>query len=128
MKKYYFRRVVSAIVTLFIIATLTFFMMKLMQGGPFARERPIAPEILEYLEDKYNLNDPLLVQYGKYMWGMIQFDFGYSYKELGVNVTEQILDKFPISLKLGLYATIVVVLLGIPIGIISALKQTYWVD
>jgi len=103
-------------------------MMKLMPGGPFARERPIDPIILQRLEAKYNLDDPLLVQYFKYMLGVVKFDFGVSYKELGVNVTEQILLKFPISLKLGLYATIIVILIGIPIGIISALKQNTWVD
>lgn len=128
MRSYYIKRVLSALFTLFIIATLTFFMMKLMPGGPFARERPIDPAILEILEDKYNLNDPILVQYAKYMWGAVRFDFGNSYTELGVNVTEQILHKFPVSLRIGLYATIVVIVLGIPIGIVSALKQNTWVD
>ena len=128
MSNYYIKRILSALLTLFIIATMTFFMMKLMPGGPFARERPIAPEILDLLEEKYNLNDPILVQYYKYMLGMIKFDFGYSYRELGVSVTEQIILKFPISLKLGFYATVLIVILGIPIGIISALKQNTWVD
>jgi len=62
------------------------------------------------------------------MIGMIKFDFGYSYRELGVNVTEQILLKFPVSLKLGALATLLVIVVGIPIGIISALKQNTWVD
>ncbi|MDC7243727.1 MAG: ABC transporter permease [Sphaerochaetaceae bacterium] len=128
MRNYYLKRILSAIFTLFIIATLTFFMMKLMPGGPFARERPIDPAILELLEDKYNLNDPLLLQYVKYMWGAIRFDFGNSYTELGVDVTEQILQKFPVSLKLGLLATIFIIAIGIPIGIISALKQNTWID
>ncbi len=128
MKNYYVKRILSAIVTLFIIATMTFFMMKLMPGGPFARERPISAELLEVLEEKYNLNDPIFVQYYKYMIGIVQLDFGNSYKELGVDVTEQIFLKFPISLRLGLYATILVILIGLPIGIISALKQNTWVD
>jgi oligopeptide transport system permease protein len=128
MKNYYVKRILSAILTLFIIATLTFFMMKLMPGGPFARERPIDPIILQRLEAKYNLDDPLLVQYFKYMLGVVRFDFGVSYTELGVNVTEQILLKFPISLRIGLYATIIVILIGLPIGIISALKQNTWID
>jgi len=114
--------------TLFIIGTLTFFMMKLMPGGPFARERPLAPEILAQLEEKYHLSDPIWKQYIDYMIGMIKFDFGYSYRELGVNVTEQILLKFPVSLKLGALATLLVIVVGIPIGIISALKQNTWVD
>ena len=128
MKKYYIKRILSTILTLLIIATVTFFMMRAMPGGPFARERPIAPEILEQIEDKYNLNDPIIVQYLRYMWGMVRFDFGYSYRELGVSVTEQILTKFPVSLTLGLYATIAIILIGIPIGILSALKQNTWVD
>lgn len=128
MKKYYIKRILSTILTLLIIATVTFFMMRAMPGGPFARERPIAPEILEQIEEKYNLNDPIIVQYFRYMWGMVRFDFGYSYRELGVSVTEQILTKFPVSLKLGLYATIAIILIGIPIGILSALKQNTWID
>jgi len=103
-------------------------MMKLMPGGPFARERPLAPEILAQLEEKYHLSDPIWKQYIDYMIGMIKFDFGYSYRELGVNVTEQILLKFPVSLKLGALATLLVIVVGIPIGIISALKQNTWVD
>jgi len=99
-----------------------------MPGGPFARERPLAPEILAQLEEKYHLSDPIWKQYIDYMIGMIKFDFGYSYRELGVNVTEQILLKFPVSLKLGALATLLVIVVGIPIGIISALKQNTWVD
>jgi len=128
MNNYYIKRILSAILTLFIIGTLTFFMMKLMPGGPFARERPLAPEILAQLEEKYHLSDPIWKQYIDYMIGMIKFDFGYSYRELGVNVTEQILLKFPVSLKLGALATLLVIVVGIPIGIISALKQNTWVD
>jgi len=128
MNNYYIKRILSAILTLFIIGTLTFFMMKLMPGGPFARERPLAPEILAQLEEKYHLSDPIWKQYIDYMIGMIKFFFGYSYRELGVNVTEQILLKFPVSLKLGALATLLVIVVGIPIGIISALKQNTWVD
>jgi oligopeptide transport system permease protein len=128
MYKYYIKRFLTALLTLFIIATLTFFMMKAMPGGPFARERPIAPEIIRQLEEKYNLDDPLFKQYVDYMKGVIQFDFGYSFRELGVNVTEQIIVKFPVSLRLGVYATIVVIIVGIPIGILSALKQNTWID
>lgn len=128
MRNYYVRRILSAILTLFIIATLTFFMMKLMPGGPFARERPLSPEILAQLEAKYHLDDPLWKQYIDYIWGMIRLDFGYSYRELGVSVTEQIALKFPVSLRLGVYATILVIVVGIPLGIVSALKQNSWID
>ncbi len=128
MNNYYIKRILSAIFTLFIIGTLTFFMMKLMPGGPFARERPLAPEILAQLEEKYHLNDPIWKQYIDYMIGMIKFDFGYSYRELGVSVTEQIILKFPVSLRLGALATLFVIVIGIPIGIVSALKQNTWVD
>ncbi|XMB72781.1 ABC transporter permease [Mycoplasmatota bacterium WC30] len=128
MLNYYIKRILSAILTLFIIATLTFFMMKLMPGGPFARERTIAPEILAQLEEKYNLDDPIFKQYFDYMVGMVQFDFGNSFKELGINVADQILLKFPVSLKLGALATLFVVIIGLPIGIVSALKQNTWID
>lgn len=127
MLSYYIKRVLSALLTVFIIATLTFFMMRWMPGGPFTREK-ITPQIIELLEEKYNLNDPIFKQYIDYMLGVVQFDFGYSLWEYGVNVTDTILIKFPVSLRLGFYATLLVIIIGIPLGILSALKQNTWID
>ncbi|HPJ23546.1 MAG TPA: ABC transporter permease [Bacillota bacterium] len=128
MNTYIIKRILSTILTLLIIASLTFFMMKAMPGGPFTREKPIPDEIREKIEEKYHLNDPILKQYVDYMKGVVVFDYGVSYKELGNTVNGIIADRFPTSLRLGALATLFVLILGIPLGIVSALKQNSWLD
>ena len=128
MGNYYIKRFISLIVTLFLIATITFFLMRAIPGGPFTRERPVSPEILANLEAKYNLDDPLFIQYLNYMKGLVTFDLGPSYKILGTSVNELIVQGFPASAKIGGLAVLFIVLLGIPIGIISALKQNTIID
>jgi oligopeptide transport system permease protein len=125
---YYIKRVLSAILTLFIIATLTFFMMRAIPGGPFTRERALPPQIIAQLNAKYNLDDPVIVQYLNYMKGIATFDLGPSFKELGLTVNDLIRQGFPGSMKVGLVAVILILALGIPIGIVSALKQNSLID
>ncbi len=128
MNTYFLKRILSTIFTLFIIASLTFFMMKIIPGGPFTREKPIPDEIREMIEDKYHLNDPLYKQYFDYMKGVVVFDYGVSFKELGRTVNGIIAERFPVSLRLGAIATLMVLVLGIPLGVIAALKQNSWID
>ncbi len=128
MGNYYIKRLLSLLLTLFLIATITFFLMRAIPGGPFTRERPVSPEILANLEAKYNLDDPLWKQYLDYMKGLVTFDLGPSYKILGTTVNDLIADGFPTSAKIGGLASLVIVLLGVPIGIISALKQNTILD
>lgn len=128
MGNYYIKRILSAIGTIFLIATVTFILMKLIPGGPFTRERPVSPEILENLEKKYNLDDPLIVQYFNYMKGLVQFKLGPSFKWLGRDVEDLIIAGFPTSAKIGGLATILIISVGVPIGIISALKQNSPLD
>jgi len=125
---YYVKRILSAILTLFIIATLTFFMMRAIPGGPFTRERALPDEIIAQLNAKYNLDDPVIVQYLNYMKGIATFDLGPSFKELGLTVNDLIRQGFPGSMKVGLVAVILILALGIPIGIVSALKQNTLID
>ena len=116
------------IVTIVLITTLTFAMMHSIPGGPFTRERPVPPEILRALNEKYNLDEPVAVQYIKYMKGLITFDLGPSYSKIGTDVKDLITSGFPVSAKVGLLASALIVILGIPLGVISALKQNKPID
>lgn len=126
---YYLRRVVSSILTIALIATVTFSMMHSIPGGPFSREKAVPAEILKSLNEKYNLDDPLPKQYVDYMYNLfIKFDFGPSFSIIGTSVNKLIDSGKDASIKVGLYASIVIILLGIPLGIISALKQNKPID
>lgn len=128
MKAYYLKRLVSILITIILITSLTFAMMHSIPGGPFTRERPVPDEILESLNKKYNLDDPLIVQYFHYMKGLITFDLGPSYSKIGTSVNDLINSGFPASAKIGLIASLIIVILGIPLGVISALKQNSKLD
>ncbi|MDY2753774.1 MAG: ABC transporter permease [Blautia obeum] len=123
MAKYILKRCVSIIVTLFLVCTITFIMMKAVPGGPFTTERNLPQNVLEALERKYHLDDPVWKQYVDYVKGAVVFDFGPSFKKDGVMVSDMIAQSFPVSAKLGLVALAIVIILGIPCGIIAALKQ-----
>lgn len=126
--KYYLNKILSAIITLLLIATITFFMMRSIPGGPFSREKPLPEATIRALEKKYNLDKPVFEQYLDYMHGLLKLDLGPSFQKIGVSVNQLLEEGFPQSAKIGLYASVVIVVLGIPIGIMSALKQNTWVD
>lgn len=128
MRNYFARRVVASIFTILLITTITFFMMHSIPGGPFTRERPVPDAILASLNEKYHLDDPLIVQYLDYMKGLIKFDLGPSFSKVGVSVNELIAGGFPTSAKIGGLAVLIILLLGIPFGIISALRQNKPLD
>ena len=111
-----------------LIATLTFAMMHSIPGGPFVREKAVPEEILKALNEKYNLDAPLYIQYLDYMKGLITFDLGPSYSKIGTSVNDLLEAGFPTSAKIGGMASILIILLGIPLGIISALKQNKPID
>ena len=111
-----------------LIATLTFAMMHSIPGGPFVREKAVPDEILKALNEKYNLDAPLYIQYLDYMKGLITFDLGPSYSKIGTTVNDLLEAGFPTSAKIGGLASILIVALGIPLGIISALKQNKPID
>jgi oligopeptide transport system permease protein len=103
-------------------------MMHSIPGGPFTRERPVPDEIMRALNEKYNLDDPLPVQYLNYMKGLVTFDLGPSYSKIGTSVNDLIESGFPASAKIGLIASVLIVAIGIPLGVISALKQNSALD
>ena len=110
------------------VATLTFFIMHWVPGGPFDTEKILPPEIIANIEAKYHLDQPLPIQYLLYMKQLVQGDLGPSYKYLGRDVSDIILDTFPVSFTLGLCAVVVVLGLGVPAGMVSAYWQNSFVD
>lgn len=128
LKSFYIKRIVSMLVTIILITTLTFTMMHSIPGGPFTRERPVPDEIMRALNAKYNLDDPKIIQYLNYMKGLVTFDLGPSYSKIGTTVNDLIESGFPASAKIGLMATAIIVIIGIPLGVISALKQNKPID
>ena len=128
MFKYTLKRICSMLVTLFIIATATFFLMHSIPGGPFTRERVLPPEVEKALNEKFNLDAPLWKQYVDYLGDVTQGDLGPSFQKTGVRVNDMIGQGFPVSARVGLLAVLFVLLIGIPIGIVSALKQNTAID
>ena len=123
MFAYAIRRIAGAIPTLLIVITIAFFMMRLAPGGPFDREKSLPPEIEANILKAYNLDKPLHQQYFDYLKNVFQGDFGPSYKYLDFTVTDLIVAGFPVSLKLGLSAIILAILIGVTTGTIAALQQ-----
>ncbi|GAU75458.1 oligopeptide transport system permease protein OppB [Fusibacter sp. 3D3] len=97
--------------------------MHSIPGGPFSREKALPEKVLEALNEKYHLNDPLWKQYVDYLQGVVVLDFGPSFARPGIFVFDKIKEGFPISAKIGGVASLLVILFGVPAGIISALYQ-----
>ena len=122
------RRFLSAIPTLLIVITISFFMMRVAPGGPFDRERNLPPEIEANILRAYNLDKPLVEQYVDYVGNLLVLDFGPSYKFRDFTVTELIFQGFPASLQIGGMAIILAVLVGVSLGALAALKQNSGTD
>jgi oligopeptide transport system permease protein len=116
------------LLTALIVATLTFFIMNLVPGGPFLAEKAVTEQAQKALEAKYGLDKPLFIQYLNYMKGLISGDLGLSIKKRGFTVNDIIGKKFPVSARLGGLAVLVSVLVGVPLGSIAAYKKGKTVD
>ena len=123
-----FTRLLEAIPTLFVLVTISFFMMRLAPGSPFTSERGYPPEVMANIEAKYHLNEPLTTQYMSYWKSLAQGDLGPSFKYKDYSVNELLAQAFPVSVKLGLYAFILALVLGVTFGVIAALRQNSWLD
>lgn len=126
---FFIRRLLVSIPTIIVIATLVFLLMHNVPGGPFDSDKALPPEIKKNIDAKFKLDQPLYMQYYDYFKGiLLHGDFGPSYKYLGRNVEEIIAESFPKSLELGFYSMLIAVLIGIPMGILSAYKHNTWID
>lgn len=129
MSKYLLRRIGYIIVALFLIITVTFFLMRIAPGNPFAGEnQQMTPAIQEQLNEAYGLNDPWYVQYFNYLKGILQLDFGESMKYRGRSTNDIIAESFPVSLLLGGQALFVALGFGVLLGVISAMNHNKFGD
>lgn len=122
------KRILQAIPVLLLVATATFFMVRAAPGGPFDKDRSIPPEVMTQLNKRYHLDDPIWKQYVDYMVNVAQGDFGPSFKYASHSVTELIAAGFPPTLELSLYAILFALVVGLPIGIVAAVKCNTPVD
>jgi oligopeptide transport system permease protein len=128
MWAYSLRRLLGAIPTLFAVFTVSFFMMRLAPGGPFDRERMLSPDIEANIRKAYDLDQPLVVQYGIYLGKALRGDLGPSFKYQDYTVTELIASGFPVSLRIGIAAIVLALILGGAAGILAALRQNSRLD
>jgi oligopeptide transport system permease protein len=129
MLKFIVRRVVWTIPVILLVILMTFAMMRQIKGNPFrTTERAVPASIQRNLERKFHLDKPWYTQYAYYVRGVFEFDLGPSLVQRNQDVNDVIKEHFPVSIKLGMFAMIWAVLLGIPLGVLSALKQNTWVD
>ena len=123
MTGYIIRRTLWIIPVLWAVATITFFLMHAVPGGPFDRERELPPQVMENLNKKYNLDKPLYEQYGLYFWDLLHGDLGNSYRSVNQPVTGLIREGWITTAQLGTVAFIYAVVFGMTLGVLAALNQ-----
>lgn len=128
MAKYIVRRLLGMIPTLLVIITLSFFIVRVAPGGPFDGERVLPETIKENIEAKYHLNEPLVQQYGRYLFDVLRGDLGPSYKYKDYNVNYYIGHSLPNSVVLGSIAMVLALIFGILFGVLAAVYQNSWID
>ncbi|GED29502.1 MULTISPECIES: ABC transporter permease [Brevibacillus] len=128
MIRYLGKRIIFMLISLFLIVTATFFIMKAVPGGPFTSEKNVPDEIKAALEAKYKLNLPMHEQYFNYLKGVVTWDLGPSFTEKSSTVNEMISRGFPVSAHLGAQALLLAIFGGIILGVIAALKHNKWQD
>jgi oligopeptide transport system permease protein len=128
MTKYIIRRLLGLIPTLFVIVTLSFFIIRLAPGGPFSQEKTIPLNVLKNILAKYHMDEPLWKQYGRYMLDVVRGDLGPSYRYADRDVNYYMRESLPDSMVLGLMALSLALVLGVGAGIIAATRQNTWAD
>lgn len=128
MLRYSLRRLLAAIPTLLVLIALAFFMMRLAPGGPFDQERSLPVEVEANLRAAYRLDEPLYLQFARYLGGVLRGDFGPSFHYRDFTVTELIATGFPVSFKLGATAILLALAVGVTAGSIAALRQNRVTD
>jgi len=128
MTKFIIRRTFWLLVVLLVVSFITFSLMHLVPGGPWDREKTLAPQVVEALNKKYGLDQPFLVQFGNFLWGILHGDLGISYSRQDRNVTDILLQGLPKTATLGVTAFLLALLIGIPFGMTAALKQNSLID
>lgn len=129
MAKYILKRVLMAVLTLFIVTCLTFLLMNAIPGNPWLSEKTPPQATIDALNEKYGLDQPVIVQLGKYLANIVHGDFGNSIKmQKDRPVLEIITTMFPVSATIGIIAILWAILVGVPLGCLAAYKRGTWVD
>ena len=129
MLKYLLKRMIATIITIFIVIAITFFLMHAIPGGPFNLMNPkMTPGMIEAMNTRYHLDEPVFIQFFNYLKTLMQGDLGPSYQKLGVPVNVILMQAFPVSAKVGTVAIVVVVFVGMGLGICSALRKDRGID
>lgn len=128
MTFYVLRRLLEAGFAVFVIASLTFLLLRVLPGGPFDSDKALPPEVIANLAAKYNLDAPLYKQYFDYILGLARGELGQSYKYIGRDISAIISESLPSSVQLGVYALIISYLIGIPMGVFAGWKPNTKVD
>ncbi|HLR41335.1 MAG TPA: oligopeptide ABC transporter permease [Virgibacillus sp.] len=128
MAKYLIKRVIFLIITLFIITSATFFLMKFLPGTPFQNEEKLSEEQRVILDEKYGLDQPVPVQYANYMANIVKGDLGVSFQFDNQPVTKLLMKRIGPSLQLGFQAMFIGTIIGILLGVLAAMFQNTWID
>ncbi|MCM2282786.1 MAG: ABC transporter permease [Bdellovibrionaceae bacterium] len=125
---YVVKRLIEATVVIWLIASLTFLLLRFIPGGPFDTEKALPPEVKANIEAKYGLNDPIGKQYADFFAKLFEGDLGESYKYIGRSVSDIIGESLPVSAQLGFYSMLLAFVIGIPLGVFAASKHNTWFD
>lgn len=130
MRQYLIRRFLLLIPGLLVVYTITFLLMHATPGGPWdTDDKPLYPAVIENLNRKYHLDEPMWQQYIEYLWGVVRYgDFGPSYQNTTLTVTEIFAKFWPVSIKLGVVAMLISVSMGLVLGTLSAVYHNRWID
>ncbi|MBE3583017.1 MAG: ABC transporter permease [Limnochordaceae bacterium] len=127
MARYLARRLVYSVIALWLVTTVTFFLMHAIPGDPFSSEK-VTPSIHQLMLEKYGLDKPLLVQYGDYLLNLLHGDLGISMRQTNRSVNDMIRDGFPVSAQLGLEALLFAVIVGVTLGTVASLHRNGVLD
>jgi oligopeptide transport system permease protein len=128
MLRFTLKRLIDGAITLGALVTLTFFVMRLAPGGPFSKSRKVSAEVLAIIEKKYHLDESMLQQFARYVWGLLHLDFGPSTRFRDYDVGALLASGLPYSLTIGFWAVVVAAMVGIALGIAGALRRNSATD
>ncbi|EPE60931.1 binding--dependent transport system inner membrane component family protein [Exiguobacterium sp. S17] len=128
MGRYILQRLVYGLITFFLIASFTFFLMDLLPGSPYQNQEKLTDTQIQILNDRYGLNDPLPVRYATYLGNLVQGDLGVSFRTANRPVTELIMERIGPSAQLGIQALVLGTLAGLLLGIVAAIRHNTYID
>ncbi|WP_214709580.1 MULTISPECIES: oligopeptide ABC transporter permease [unclassified Exiguobacterium] len=128
MGRYILQRLTYGLITFFLIATFTFFLMDLLPGSPYQNQEKLTDTQIQLLNDRYGLNDPLPVRYATYLGNLVQGDLGVSFRTANRPVTELIMERIGPSAQLGIQALVLGTFVGLLLGIVAAIRHNTYID